>query len=149
MDDETKLVVGRLESAAREAGTLARKALDEVERIKQRALIDGFVIKGDKGDSIQGEKGEKGERGESLLSGRGPPGTETGCSGDIYVDTKAWAVYGPKKESWGSPIPLVGPPGKDAKGSPGLDGQAGRSVKIFEQTAEPVDAEPGDIWVKV
>lgn len=118
MDPETRLAVSRLEEAARQAYELARKTHDEIERIKQRTLIDRFVIKGDKGDSIQGDKGEKGEKGEK--GDPGPPGKD--------------GARGPPGESiQGDP----GPPGKD--GEPGARGLPGETAlpgpEKFEKAA--------------
>lgn len=48
----------------------------------------------------------------SLLTGSGAPSGGLGADGDMYMDTSAQAMYGPKSSgSWGSATPLVGPQG--------------------------------------
>lgn len=48
----------------------------------------------------------------SLLTGSGAPAAASGSVGDMYLDTMARQLYGPKTSSgWGSPTSLVGPKG--------------------------------------
>lgn len=60
--------------------------------------------KGDKGDT-----GAAGTNGNTILNGTGAPGA-VGVDGDFYIDTSAWAIYGPKTSgAWGSGTSLIGP----------------------------------------
>lgn len=66
--------------------------------------------KGDKGDTgSAGAKGDTGSTGaagadgKTIRNGSGTPSSGLGVDGDFYVDTTAWAIYGPKTSgAWGS-----------------------------------------------
>lgn len=65
--------------------------------------------------------------GNVLLSGSGAPSSGLGSNGDVYIDSVAYDLYGPKAASaWGSGISLIGSAGADgndgAPGAPGADG---------------------------
>ena len=71
---------------------------------------------GDKGDTgAQGDTGQKGETGAAgtaVLSGSAVPDPALGQSGDFYIDTTTYSIYGPKTGSgWGTPTCLIGPAG--------------------------------------
>jgi hypothetical protein len=130
MDGDTRFALQRIEAAIREAAALARKAHDEAERIKQRALIDGFVIKGDKG-----ETGEKGERGEPGPPGElGPPGRD-GTAGVPGLDGL------PGRDGKDGKDGKTGPPGKN--GRDGKDAPARRfAATVTFDPANETSASP-------
>ena len=71
-----------------------------------------------------GIQGIQGVAGISVLNGAGAPGAELGVNGDLYIDTTAHAIYGPKAGgAWGSPTTLIGP-----QGIQGIQGIAGFTV---------------------
>lgn len=79
-----------------------------------------------------GIDGRNGIDGATLLSGTGAPGSDVGKPGDLYLDTSAAAVYGPRRsEGWLSSISLKG-----GKGAPGLEGPAG-PVAFFSHFLTP------------
>jgi len=50
--------------------------------------------------------------GNTILSGSGAPSGALGVNGDIYLDTAATRLYGPKTAgAWGSGVSLIGAPG--------------------------------------
>jgi lysophospholipase L1-like esterase len=57
-----------------------------------------------------GADGANGVDGRTILSGSGAPSSSIGAAGDFYMDTTAWAIYGPKTTSWPSAHPLSGTP---------------------------------------
>lgn len=66
----------------------------------------------------------------SILVGQVPPADETGEIGDIYFDTNALLLWGPKdSDGWLSSISIQGAPGargpKGDKGDNGIDGEDG------------------------
>src|ERR671923_1129721 len=65
--------------------------------------------------------------GAAFLKGAGAPGAGLGADGDMYFDTTAKALYGPKTAgAWGSAEGLQGPAGADgADGAAGAAGPAG------------------------
>src|SRR5690606_6940254 len=72
------------------------------------------------------ECGAPGADGRSVLSGAGAPSGALGSDGDFYIDTSAWAIYGPRMGgAWGAATSLQGPQGAEGpqgpQGSPGLD----------------------------
>ena len=76
--------------------------------------------------SLQVQVGSK----HTILNGKGAPAAGIGAAGDFYIDSNAWAIYGPKAAgSWGSPTSLVGPKGAigatGATGATGAKGPAG------------------------
>lgn len=51
-------------------------------------------------------------QGKSIRNGAGPPTDGSGTFDEFYVDTTAWAIYGPKTDAgWGAGVSLVGPSG--------------------------------------
>lgn len=58
----------------------------------------------------------------TVLNGKGKPEDSLGNDGDFYIDTESMQLYGPKDDSWGEPINIIGPAGKD--GNPGLNGES-------------------------
>ena len=53
-----------------------------------------------------------GGSGNTILSGSGAPSSDLGANGDIYLDTAATRLYGPKTAgAWGSGVSLIGAPG--------------------------------------
>jgi hypothetical protein len=76
------------------------------------------------------------------LSGSGAPSSGTGVDGDLYLDTAATRLYGPKASgAWGSGVSLIGAAGADgadgADGAPGADGDDGAPG------ADGADGAPG------
>jgi hypothetical protein len=62
--------------------------------------------------------------GNTILSGSGAPSSSLGVNGDIYLDSVASRLYGPKAAgSWGAGVSLIGPAG--STGSAGATGPAG------------------------
>ncbi|MFJ6720499.1 SGNH/GDSL hydrolase family protein [Streptomyces sp. NPDC091259] len=57
-----------------------------------------------------GADGAPGVDGRTILSGSGAPSSSIGVAGDFYMDTTAWAIYGPKTTSWPTGHPLSGTP---------------------------------------
>jgi len=56
--------------------------------------------------------GPTGAAGNTVLSGSGTPAAGTGVDGNFYIDTTAYALYGPKASgSWPTGVSLVGTPG--------------------------------------
>ena len=66
------------------------------------------------GNEISGQMvgGPKGADGKTVLTGSGSPSSGLGANGDMYIDTTARDIYGPKTAgAWGSGTSLIGPPG--------------------------------------
>ncbi len=66
----------------------------------------------------------------TILTGSGAPAAALGASGDLYLDTATYQIYGPKSSSgWGSATPLKGPRGdigaSGAQGASGVSGATG------------------------
>lgn len=77
---------------------------------------------GPKGDPGGGTgDGTSGADGKSVLSGWGPPPSALGQTGEFYIDTSRWWMYGPKAGTWPNAVSLIGPPGP--AGSRGADGR--------------------------
>lgn len=57
--------------------------------------------------------GSDGDDGSRIFSGEGPPDKNLGNEGDYYLDKESYDLYGPKTDSWGTPVTLQGPPGDD------------------------------------
>lgn len=57
--------------------------------------------------------GANGKDGNTIWNGPGAPAAGVGVNGDFYIDTTAWAIYGPKAAgAWpGSGTSLIGPAG--------------------------------------
>ena len=98
-------------------------ALDsgEVWNCTASAWVDsGSAIRGAQGPTgPAGSVGQAGANGTTILSGTGPPPTDTlGDLGDFYIDTSSEVLYGPAvcqgtlcDTSWGTGTSLVGPTG--------------------------------------
>lgn len=57
-------------------------------------------------------RGADGADGKTILTGSGSPSSGLGTSGDMYIDTTANNIYGPKTAGvWGSGTSLIGPQG--------------------------------------
>ena len=83
-----------------------------------------------------GATGNDGVDGTSVLSGSGAPSASLGKSGDFYIDTDVYEIYGPAVEivegsiySWGTGTSLIGPTG--ATGATGADGAGGGGGGTF------------------
>jgi hypothetical protein len=63
----------------------------------------------------------------TVLTGSGAPAATLGASGDLYLDTATYQIYGPKTSGgWGSPTALQGPKGDTgATGAQGAQGDTG------------------------
>ena len=74
-----------------------------------------------------GLAGPAGSPGASLLAGSGAPASALGSLGDVYLDTSAYRLYGPKSSAgWGTGASLAGAPGGSGPaGAPGPQGPAG------------------------
>ncbi len=74
-----------------------------------------------------GPAGPAGSPGASLLAGTGAPASALGSLGDVYLDTSAYRLYGPKTSvGWGSGVSLAGAPGGTGPaGATGPQGPAG------------------------
>ena len=73
--------------------------------------------------------GSGGGSGNTILSGSGAPSSALGVNGDIYLDTAATRLYGPKAAgAWGSGVALIGPAG--SAGATGATGSAGAAATI-------------------
>jgi len=61
----------------------------------------------------QGNTGPQGPASNTIYNGSGAPSGLTGVSGDFYIDTTNWLIYGPKIDgsNWGTGVNLVGPAG--------------------------------------
>jgi len=67
--------------------------------------------------------------GATILTGSGAPSSGTGANGDVYIDTTAWEIYGPKASgAWGTATSLVGPAG--AAGAAGTNGANGTAATV-------------------
>lgn len=73
---------------------------------------------------FSGPQGSTGIDGRTVLSGVSAPSSALGANGDFFIDTTAYALYGPKTAgSWGSPVSLIGPTG--SMGPTGVQGFQG------------------------
>lgn len=90
-----------------------------------------------------GPQGDPGPRGYSVLSGSSAPTTQ-GVDGDFYLDTTAYAIYGPKNAgNWGSPTSIVGPTGNaGATGATGAQGPKGDTGNTGPQGPAGADGSP-------
>jgi hypothetical protein len=70
--------------------------------------------------------------GNTILSGSGAPSSGLGVNGDIYLDSTASRLYGPKAAgSWGAGVSLIGPAGSaGATGATGATGAAGSAATV-------------------
>lgn len=76
-----------------------------------------------------------------VLTGSGPPPATLGQNGDLYIDTSAFSIYGPKTGTgWGSGSSLIGPQGdKGDKGDQGEQGASGDGSGDLVSTANLSD----------
>jgi hypothetical protein len=74
-----------------------------------------------------GGGGGGGGGGNTILTGSGAPSAGAGNTGDLYLDTAATRLYGPKAAgAWGSGVSLIGPAGSTgATGAAGATGNTG------------------------
>lgn len=91
----------------------------------------------------QGATGPAGSNGNGVLTGTGAPSNGLGSTGDLYYDTAAHTLYGPKASGvWPTPgVSLVGPAG--ATGPAGTNGYS-----ILHGTTDPSssDGQNNDFW---
>lgn len=79
---------------------------------------------------VIGNTGPTGPAGRTLLNGTGAPGLGTGGTGDFYIDTTTWDLYGPKTDtpSWSLATSIIGPQGPTGPTGPtGATGPTGPS----------------------
>jgi hypothetical protein len=84
--------------------------------------------------------GPAGADGSQIYAGEGSPDESFGETGDFYLDTESYDLYGPKSgDGWGTPINLRGPEGPQGEqgpegeqGEPGEDGNANVSLYILD-----------------
>lgn len=104
-----------------------------LHRLATAEVIDAATVAGFTADELHGEQGPAGPQGaagpqgvagqdgSAILGLAGAPDPELGSHGDLYLDTDAIALYGPKDaDGWGPGVSLIGRDGLD-----GLDGAAG------------------------
>lgn len=133
---------------------LANSALNQIQDILGDAGLTGpYETGGAEWDTVQAvlnylhdqtsahdSQLESLEEMNKLLSGGGAPSATTGLTGDFYINTTAWTIYGPKRTpvpvsnptGWGAPTSIVGPRGfagpqggAGPAGSQGLTGPPG------------------------
>jgi len=75
---------------------------------KLTLMIQDFIYKTTGAVGPIGPQGIPGTNGHTVLAGSGIPSSSIGNAGDFYMDTTAWAIYGPKTTLWGSGTPLAG-----------------------------------------
>ena len=74
----------------------------------------------------QGVDGFVGADGSSILNGHGEPGPSVGSADDFYVDLDTYYIYGPKADTWGTGVSIIGPQGpQGTQGIQGIQGDAG------------------------
>ncbi|MGB1040545.1 MAG: tail fiber domain-containing protein [Flavobacteriales bacterium] len=83
-------------------------------------------IAGPKGDSgargPQGIAGSAGVNGKTIHNGLGTPTSILGDTGDFYLNTLNYELYGPKTPfGWGNPVGLKGPQGDPASDNQSID----------------------------
>lgn len=89
-------------------------------------LVDLTTLVGPQGP--QGDPGANGADGNTVLYGSGAPSSEVGNSGNFYIDSTGWNIYGPKaSETWPEGQSLIGIQGP--QGEPGADGANGADGK--------------------
>lgn len=104
----------------------------------------GISLVGPQGDD--GPTGPTGPMGRTLLNGTGAPGLGTGTTGDWYIDTTTWDLYGPKTDtpSWALAINIIGPTGDTGptgpQGPTGDTGASGSGTGDVIGPASAVDA---------
>jgi hypothetical protein len=81
----------------------------------------------------------------TILTGSGAPTATLGAGGDLYLDTAAYQIYGPKTSSgWGSPTSLQGPKGDSgATGAQGPQGDTGATGATGAQGPQGDDGAQG------
>jgi len=103
-----------------------------------------------------GTNGTNGTNGTTVLNGTGTPGASLGNNGDLYLDTAANVLYGPKAAGeWPTTgTSLVGPQGSagatGATGAPGTNGTNGTNGNtILNGTGGPLSTlgNDGDFYI--
>lgn len=93
-------------------------------------------LQGDKGNpGIQGVAGANGMDGKTIYSGIGKPDDTLGVTGDFYLDTVEYLLYGPKDKTEGwklNAASLKGP-----KGDIGQTGPQGNSIIRYQYNTDP------------
>lgn len=100
------------------------------ERLLSWNLQGPSGARGEQGEQgLQGPRGASGEQPNTILTGSGAPNSSTGIVGDLYLDTAATKLFGPKSATgWPASVSLVGPVGPGgATGGTGPAGPAGPS----------------------
>lgn len=78
-----------------------------------------------------GAPGTPGTDGATILNGVGDPTSETGKSGDFFLNTATSRLFGPKTaEGWGGGVSLVGP-----KGDPGASGDSS-GIPVYDSSSQ-------------
>src|ERR1035437_5536308 len=82
----------------------------------------------------------------TILTGSGAPAAALGTSGDLYLDTATYQIYGPKTSGgWGSPTSLQGPKGDTgAQGPAGATGATGAQGPKGDSGASGAQGPKGD-----
>jgi hypothetical protein len=90
-----------------------------------------------------------GPAGATVLSGRGAPSKRLGQVGDFYINSRAHALYGPKRRhGWGPPTSLIGPRGQAGlAGRVGPAGPMGYSVLHGSGPPSPSLGEDNDFYI--
>ena len=93
----------------------------------------------------QGPVGAAGVNGRTILNGAGVPDSGLGAAGDLYLDTVAVSLYGPKTGSgWGSAVSLIGPAGP--QGPAGAMGATGPAL-VPEAISTDTVAVPNKTYI--
>lgn len=103
---------------------------------------------GDKGDA--GAQGSAGMDGKTVLNGTSDPKKDEGKSGDFYLNTNSYVLFGPKTASdWGTGKSILGAKGdkgeKGDKGNTGAKGDKGdkgeTAYAILSGSTDPSNAQ--------
>lgn len=84
-----------------------------------------------------------GKSSHTILHGTTPPADALGSVGDFYIDTKAHAIYGPKRSSgWPAAVSLIGP-----RGTSGGSGATGNTVLNGSGPPSASIGKNGDFYI--
>jgi len=73
-----------------------------------------------------GPQGASGVNGKTVLNGAADPAVGTGTTGDFYINTTTYNMFGPKTANWGNGVSLIGPQGPPGSNNAwALNGNAG------------------------
>ena len=103
----------------------------------------GVSLVGPQGEEgAQGDPGSDGVDGATILAGSGAPSSGAGSDGDVYIDTAARALYGPKSAgAWGAGVSLAG-----ADGADGSDGADGTEIELQVTATHVQWRQVGGAW---